>query len=66
MAVNPSLEDRLAAVEATIAELKQQMTAEPTWLQQIIGSFKDVPDFEAVLAYGRAIRQEDFETLPDQ
>ncbi|MCC5638565.1 hypothetical protein LC593_22570 [Nostoc sp. CHAB 5844] len=59
MATNTSLEQRLAVVEAAIAELQKQIAPpQPTnWLQQITGSFKDEPAFEEVLAYGRAIRQ---------
>jgi len=61
MASNTSLEERLAAVEAAIAELqKQVVVSQPTnWLQQITGSFKDEPAFEEVLAYGQSIRQGD-------
>jgi hypothetical protein len=68
MATNTSLEERLAAVEAAIAELQKQVAAsQPTnWLQQITGSFKDEPAFEEVLAYGRAIRQEDESFLEAQ
>jgi hypothetical protein len=68
MATNTSLEDRLAAVEAAITELQKQVaTPQATnWLQQIIGSFKDEPAFEDVLAYGRAIRQGDESLLETQ
>ncbi|WP_293145650.1 MULTISPECIES: hypothetical protein [unclassified Microcoleus] len=61
MAINTSLEERLAAVETAIAQLQKQIVApQPTnWLQQIIGSFKDEPAFEELLAYGRGIRQGD-------
>jgi len=61
MATNTSLEERLAAIEAAIAELqKQAATPQPTnWLQQVTGSFRDEPAFDEVLAYGRAIRQGD-------
>jgi hypothetical protein len=61
MATNTSLEERLAAVEAAIAELQEQVAIpQPTnWLQQITGSFKDEPAFEEILAYGQAIRQGD-------
>ncbi|MBD2596859.1 hypothetical protein H6G74_21355 [Nostoc spongiaeforme FACHB-130] len=61
MAANTSLEERLAVIEAAIAELQKQIAVpQPTnWLQQITGSFKDEPAFEEVLAYGRAIRQGD-------
>ena len=61
MTTDTSLEKRLAAVEAAIAQLQKQVaTSQPTnWLQQITGSFKDEPAFEDVIAYGRAIRQGD-------
>ncbi len=70
MTINNSLEERLSAVEAAIAQLQKQVaTQEPmNWLQQITGSFKDEPAFEEVLAYGRAIRQGDESILeaPDK
>lgn len=68
MATNASLEERMAAVEAAIAELQKQIAnPQPTnWLQQITGSFKDEPAFEEVLAYGRAIRQGDESVLETQ
>lgn len=58
---NNSLEERLAAVEAAITELRSQLSNSQStnWLQQITGSFKDEPAFDEVLAYGRAIRQAD-------
>ena len=64
MATNTSLEERIAAVEAAIVELQKQVVIPQStnWLQQIIGSFKDEPAFEEVLAYGRVIRQ-GFETV---
>ncbi|NJO50651.1 MAG: hypothetical protein HC840_15750 [Leptolyngbyaceae cyanobacterium RM2_2_4] len=70
MIPNASLEERLAAVEAAIAELQEKVAdPQPTdWLQQITGSFKDEPAFEEVLAYGRAIRKGDKTLLeaPDE
>ena len=68
MTTNTSLEERLAAVEAAIAQLQKQVAApQPTnWLQQITGSFKDDSAFEEVLAYGRAIRQGDESILEVQ
>ena len=68
MAPNTSLEDRLAAVEAAIAELQKQVAVSPpaNWLQQITGSFKDEPAFDEILAYGRAIRQGDESVLEVQ
>jgi len=65
MAANASLEERLAAVEAAIAQLQQQIVVpqQTNWLQQVTGSFKDDPAFEEVLTLGRAIRQGDDRTL---
>ena len=68
MAINTSLEEQLAAVEAATAQLQKQIVASgPTnWLQQIIGSFQDEPAFDELLAYGRAIRQGDESLLEAQ
>lgn len=59
MATNTSLEERLAAVEAAIAQLQKQVATPQltSWLQQVTGSFKDEPAFEEVLAYGQWDRQ---------
>ena len=68
MAINTSLEERLAAVESAIAQLQQQVSTPQTtnWLQQITGSFKDESAFEEVLTYGRLIRQGDESILEPQ
>lgn len=70
MTTNTSLKERLAAVEAAIAELQKQVPTATSlsWLQQITGSFKDEPAFEEVLTYGRSIRQGDESLLeaPDK
>jgi hypothetical protein len=58
--MNTSIEQRLEAVEAAIAELKQQKTnPAPNWIEQITGSFKDDPIFDEVLAYGQEFRHLD-------
>lgn len=65
MTTNTSLEKRMAAVEAAITKLQQQI-AHPksiNWLQQISGSFKDEPAFEEILALGQAIRRGDESVL---
>ena len=61
MTTDTSLEKRLAAIEAAIAKLQNQVATPQSsnWLQEITGSFKDEPAFEEILAYGRAIRQGD-------
>ncbi|NEP52652.1 MAG: hypothetical protein F6K65_29155 [Moorea sp. SIO3C2] len=68
MTINTSLEERLTAIEAAIAQLQKQVsTPQPmNWLQQITGSFKDEPAFEEVLAYGSSIRQGDESILEAQ
>jgi len=70
MELNTSLEERLAVVEAAITELQKQvaLSQQDCWLQNITGSFKDEPAFKEVLAYGRAIRQEDESVIdtPDE
>jgi hypothetical protein len=70
MATNTSLEQRLAAIEAEITDLKEHIYSHQhtNWIEQITGSFKDEPAFEEVLAYGRAIRQGDESLLesPDE
>ena len=60
MSVNATIEERLAAVEAAVAELRDHRVVQPPapdWLEQVIGSFQNEPAFEEVLAYGRAIRK---------
>jgi len=60
MPVNATIEERLSAVEATVVELRDHLLIQPLaadWLEQVIGSFKDEPAFDEVLAYGRAIRK---------
>jgi hypothetical protein len=60
MSVNATIEERLAAVEAAIAELRDRRLIQPPapdWLEQVVGSFQHEPAFEQVLAYGRAIRK---------
>jgi len=62
MAIDMQIEQRLTAVEDAVRELQRRLTILPpaaNWLERIIGSFKDEPEFEKVLEYGRAIREAD-------
>jgi hypothetical protein len=62
MPVEAQIEERLIAVETAIAELQQRLPpqpANPNWLEQVIGSFKDEPAFEEVIAFGREFREAD-------
>jgi hypothetical protein len=57
-----TLEQRLTALEEAVGELQEAMKSRnPTadWLDRVIGSMKDEPAFDEVLAYGQAIRQAD-------
>lgn len=61
-AVNPSVEERLAALEAAVNELREEAgknQPKGNWLEQITGSFKDDPVFDEILRYGREFRQSD-------
>ncbi|CDM95453.1 MAG: hypothetical protein P5681_01200 [Limnospira sp. PMC 894.15] len=70
MTSNSSLEERLAAVEAAITQIREQIapTQSMNGLREITGSFKDEPAFEEILALGQAIRRGDESVLdaPEQ
>ena len=52
------IEARLAALEAAVRELRQQVALRPRadWLEQLIGSQRDEPAFDKVIALGREFR----------
>jgi hypothetical protein len=57
-----SLDQRMTAIAEAVRELQEMMKARklaPDWLDRVIGSMKDEPAFDEVLAYGRAIRRAD-------
>ena len=57
-----TLEQRMTALEQTVRELQEAINTRrpaPDWLDDVIGSMKDEPAFDEVLAHGRAIRQAD-------
>ena len=63
-----TLEQRMTALEEAVRELQQAMRARTPasdWLDRMIGSMKDEPAFDEVLAHSRAIRQAD-RTCDDQ
>jgi hypothetical protein len=56
------VDQRLAALGAADAELQRRLQPSqpaPNWLEQVVGSFKDEPAFEEVVAYGRMFRESD-------
>jgi hypothetical protein len=57
-----TLEQRMTKLEEAVRELQEAMRTRkpaPDWLDRVIGSMKDEPAFDEVLASGRAIRQAD-------
>jgi len=42
-----------------LQEAKKARSPAPDWMDRVIGSMKDEPAFDEVLAHGRAIRQAD-------
>ena len=60
MMTQTELEARLLAVEAALQEIQRRLATlapSPNWLDAIIGSCKDEPAFEEVIALGRAFRE---------
>ena len=56
------LEQRLITLEEAVRDLQEALrTRRPAddWLDRVIGSMKDDPEFDEVLAHGRAIREAD-------
>jgi hypothetical protein len=57
-----TLEQRMTALEQTVRDLQEAICARkpaPDWLDCVIGSMKDEPAFDEVLARGKAIRHAD-------
>ena len=57
-----TLERRMTALEESVRELQEAMNVRKPasdWLERVIGSMKDEPAFDEVLAHGQAIRQAD-------
>ena len=66
MMTQTEFEARLLAVETALTEIQHRLATLPTaphWLDDIIGSFKDEPAFDEVIALGRAFRES--EPYPD-
>jgi hypothetical protein len=58
---NRTLEERVAALEAEVEQLKQERTpssapAEPWW-KKIVGVFQNDPEFEEAMRLGREYRE---------
>ena len=53
---NQTIEERVAALERAVGELKSQQAANPRWWEPLSGAFKDDPVFDEMLEYGRYLR----------
>jgi hypothetical protein len=66
---NPStLEERVTMLERTIADLQRRLASEAppeNWLEKVAGSITDEEAFLEALEYGRAFRQSDRPTDPN-
>lgn len=57
-----TLERRMTALETAVSELQEAMRARKQvadWMDRVVGSMKDEPAFDEVLALGQAARQAD-------
>ena len=58
----PTLEERVAALETEVGQLKRQkaettsQNAAPSW-RKVVGVFKDDPEFEEAMRLGREYRE---------
>jgi hypothetical protein len=55
-----TVEERLAAVEQQLAELKRRVMPRndgKSWVERIAGTFKDDPDFDEIVRLGRRFRK---------
>jgi hypothetical protein len=61
MSSSTSLEDRVAALENELAEIKRRMAVQGSgdWFARVAGSFEHEPDFDEVLRLGREMRRSD-------
>jgi hypothetical protein len=67
MMTQTQLEARVLAVEMAVKEIQRRLATlppSPNWLDEMIGSCKDEPAFEEVIALGRAFRES--QPYPDE
>lgn len=63
----PTLEQRVAALEQEVAGLKSHSPGakKQNWMSAVLGQFQNDPVFEEMLAYGRYFRTTGCEPPPD-
>ncbi len=55
-----TVEERLAAVEQQLVDLKRRLSSQTdgkSWVERIAGTFKDDPDFDQIVRLGRKFRK---------
>ena len=60
--MSETVEERLSKLERDVALLKSQSesgAARTGWITDVMGSFKDDPDFDEILRLGKKIRDAD-------
>jgi len=60
MLEQPTVEERLTALEKELQELKQHVILQKdqrSWIEKIAGTFKDDPDFDEIARLGREFRK---------
>jgi hypothetical protein len=53
------LDQRLAAVEAALSELRREKSPPTDWIARFDGAFENEPAFAEVVRYGRELREID-------
>ena len=57
MSENTTIEQRLAAVENELRNLKRKIESTDSWYDRMTGAFENDPAFEEVLELGRQFRE---------
>ncbi|HVC96954.1 MAG TPA: hypothetical protein VND64_24965 [Pirellulales bacterium] len=52
-----TIEQRVTALEKEVADLKKQLPRKDNWVDEIVGSMKDFPEFDEVLRLGAEFRR---------
>ncbi len=63
-----TVEERLSALESAIEDVKHQLADRPkssAWLEQVVGSHEEWPEFDEVLQLGREFRRSSEEQTED-
>jgi hypothetical protein len=51
------VEERLAILEAEVAQLNRQTKTQKGWLEETFGVYEDFPEYDQVIEHGRQYRE---------